>query len=287
VAPAPDRLVFDVLHATPEATLLGLPPRLLDTDVMHVRARSDSGVIGRSVLSRAAGVTAEGVELGTLAFNNWRNGTRPSGALTTDGSRDEQQRTRIKARMDAYRGSENTGKLLVLEGGLKFDAFSLSSADAELLESRRFSVSDICRIFLVPEILLQIGTTAPTTLTPYLAAFAQMALAPLVASLEAEFDEAALPSGYHLQLDMAGLLRGDYAAIAAANAVLVQSGIATANDARRALGLPAHDDGDTLRAGPAPTFPADSSGVPSLAPKPGPGGGPLPNTGTHENDGAG
>ena len=279
------RLVFDVVHATPEARLLALPPRLLDSDVLHVRARSDAGVIGRSVLSRAAGVVAEGLDAAEVARGWWRNGMAVSGALSTAGKLDDSQRARLKIAMNDYRGTHNAGKMLVLESGLTFNPITMSAVDAELLASRQFSVGEIARLFAVPEPMLQIGSSRlPPTLTPYLSAFATMALAPLVAVIEAEFDTI-LPPGQHLQLDMGGLLRGDYAAVAAAQAVLVQSGIATANDARRALGLPAHDDGDDLGAGPAPNFPADATGVPSLAPKPGPGG-TLPNVGTHQNEGA-
>lgn len=53
------RLVFDVIHTTPEAELLGLPRRMLDVDVMHIRARG--GVIGRSVIQRAASVDRKSV----------------------------------------------------------------------------------------------------------------------------------------------------------------------------------------------------------------------------------
>lgn len=282
------RLVFDVMHASPEAALLGLPARLLDTDVLHVRARSDNGIIGRSVLSRAAGVVRETLDVNEVAASTWRHGMRPSGALTTNSALDDVARTRLRAGMKEFTGSANVGKVLVLEQGLSWQSIALNPADAELLESRKFGVSEIARIFSVPEPMLQLGTRLPQSYTPIVAAFAQLALTPLVNMLEAEFDAAVLPAGYHLSIDMGGLLRGDYAAVAAAQAVLVQSGIATPNDARQALGLPAHDQGEELRPnGSAPSYPADASGVPSLAPKPGPGGGPLPHVGTNQNEGAG
>jgi len=69
--------------------------------------------------------------------------------------------------------------------------------------------------------------------------------------------------------------------------VRARSVILTHNNARRAAGLPALPDGDALRVGAAPSWPADASGVPSLAPKPGPTRGGLPNVGTHQGQGSG
>jgi hypothetical protein len=164
----------------------------------------------------------------------------------------------------------------------------MNSTDAEVLASRRLSVEDISRLFMIPAPMLQTGATAPATLTPYLSAFARLAMAPLVTAIEAEWDDL-LPAGQHLQIDLGGYMRGDYSAIAASQAVLVQSKIATPNDARRTLGMPAHPDGDELSSGSAPNYPADAAGVPSLAPKPGPGAGApdaIPNIGTNQNEGA-
>lgn len=279
------RLVFDIMQNTPESALLNLPARLLDTDVIHIRARSDNGVIGRSVLSRAAGVVSEGLDSAEVARSWWRNGMTLGGALSTDKQLDKPARDRLKDSISDYRGASSAGKVLVLEAGLKFGAITMNAVDAELLASRAFNVGEVARLFSIPEPMLFTGASRlPPTLTPYIAAFASLALAPLVNLIESEFDMI-LPAGQHLQLDMSGLLRGDYTAVAAAQAVLVQSRIATPNDARRALGLPAHPDGDDLAAGAAPNYPADRPGMPSLAPKPGPGS-TLPNVGTHENDGA-
>lgn len=135
--------------------------------------------------------------------------------------------------------------------------------------------------------MLQLGDHAPASLDPYLATFAQLALAPIVAAIEAEFDHAILPAGYHLQLDMGGLLRGNYSSMVAALCAAVQSRIMTPNDARRAVGLPAHDDGDSLSSGAAPSLPADGKGMPHMGQSPGKTGDGLPAPGTNGNEGAG
>jgi len=282
------RVVYDLVHDTTETQLLGLPRRLLDSDVMHVRARSDVGIVGRSVLTRAAGVIREGLELASLAENNWRNGLRASGFIETadKGVLKEEQREVFRARLREFVGSGNAGKVMLLEGGFKYHQMSMNSVDAEFLSTRQFSVAEVARMFCIPEPMLQMGDHPPSSLDPFLAAFAQLALAPIVSAIEAEFDHSILPLGYHLQLDMGGLLRGNYSNMTAALAASVQSRIMTPNDARRTLGLPAHDDGDTLGTGQAPNWPADAPGMPHLAPSPGKTGNGVPAPGTHQDGGA-
>lgn len=280
------RLAFDVIHVAPESALLGLPPRLLDTDVLHIRARSDFGAIGRSVLSRAAGPVAEGVEIASVATSVWANGLRPSGIYSIDGQIDGETRRRFREHIkEMHSGPANSGRVMILDRGGKFTSTSMSSLDAEFLASRQFSVSEICRLFSVPEVLMQVKERVPADPSAYLTLFAAQCLAPLVATIEAEFD-ALLPAGTHLQLDMSGMLRGSFATMTAAMCASVQSGIATPNDGRRALGLRPHADGDVLRVGTAPSWPADFAGGKHLGASPGPRG-DLPEPGTNANAGSG
>lgn len=239
------------------------------------------------MLSRAAGVVHEGLEIARLAESNWRNGMRPSGVLTAPAYLTDTQRKRKDAWVDDFSGAVNAGKVPLLEGGWDFKRMQISSVDAEFLGSRTHSVAEICRLFAIPEILLQVGTRAPADLAPYLSAFASQALAPLVASIEAEFDHALLPPGLHLQLDMGGLMRGSWSAVVAGACAAVQSGVMTPNDARRAMSLPALEGGDVLGQGKAPSWPADGVGLPHLGPSPGPRGDGPPEPGTHENGGSG
>jgi HK97 family phage portal protein len=281
------RLVFDCLQfGTAESLLLGLPRRMLDTDVLHIRSRSDFGIVGRSVLSRAAEPLREGLEIATAAAANWKNGLRPSGVYSIEATLDEPARKRMRdAVRESNEGSSNVGRILVLDRGGKYIPTQMTSVDAEFLATRMFSVSEVCRLFCVPEPLLQIGQRLPSDMATFVTTFAIQALAPIVNAIEAEFDHSVLPAGMHLVIDMSALLRGNYSAVMAALATGTQSGITTANDARRSLGLRPLEGGDTLRQGPPPTWPADRPGMPALHQSPGPGG-DLPNVDTHQGQGA-
>lgn len=282
----PPRLVFDVLHATPEARLLNLPPRILDTECIHFRARSDNAVIGRSVISRAVSACREGSLLADAASAIWKNGMRPSAVMTTPTVLTEKNRAEARVMMDRFTGTMNAGRVPLLEGGFTFTQVGMSSADQQFLDTRRFSVEELCRAFRVPVGLIQPG--AGTQAYPeLLAAFGQLALAPIIAGLEAEFSAALLPAGQWLSIDLGGLTRGAFSTMVGAASTAVGAGWMVPNEARAMAGLPSRQDGDTLRVGAAGGFPADAAGVPSLSPKPGPTGTGLPNVGTHQNKGAG
>jgi HK97 family phage portal protein len=284
-----DRLAFDLAHTGPEVALWGLPARLLDDEVLHVAARTDHGILGRSVLARAGAPVAEAMEIARLASANWAHGLRPSGLIKAPSFLTDARKARATDRIKEYTDAINAGKVPLLEGRWEFQQVSLSSVDAEFLGSRQFSVAEICRLFSVPEPLLQLGQRVPADLSPYTTAFATQALSPLVALIEAEFDYAVLGnSSLHLQLDMGGLMRGSFSATVAALCALQQTGAVTANDVRQELGWSAHPDGDELRPnGAPPSWPADGPGLPSVHPPAAQVGDGVPHVDTHENQGTG
>ncbi len=239
--------MFDVLaSATAESLFLGLPGRLLASEALHLKARTDHGIIGRSVLSRAAGVVREGLALGQVAAASWNNAARPSGWLSADRVLNDGQRQRAQALVENFTGAVNTGRVPLLEDGWKYYPLSFNSQDAEFLSSRQWQIGEIARLYNVPEPMLQTGQRAVADLAPFITALAQFALSPLVTVIEAEFDFAVLPAGFHLKLDLGGMLRGAFSAQVAAACAAVQSRVLTPNDARRMLGFPAHAEGDAL-----------------------------------------
>jgi HK97 family phage portal protein len=281
------RLVYDVWNRHPEAQIIGLPDRLVEDEVLHIRGQSDAGLIGQSILSRARGPIREGAEIERLAEANWRNGLRPSAVFTAPNYLPDNQRTRAKQNIEDYTGSINAGRTPLIEGGWSLQTLSLSSVDAEFLASRQWNTTQICALFGVPELLLHIGQRLPSDMAPFITQFAQLALAPLASAIESEFSYTVLPDGMRLRIDLDGLMRGSFSAVVAGLAALTQSGIITPNDARAELDWPPHPDGDALQRNGAPDWPADGAGMPALHPSPGPTGDMPPMPGTNEGEGAG
>ncbi|GAA3928661.1 phage portal protein [Luteimonas lutimaris] len=144
------RIRYDVADPT-----TGKMRALLADEVLHLKDRTDNGIVGKSRIQVAremlGGVLAS-QEHGNKA---WANGARLSGVLQTDNVMTNESIGRLRESWEQqFSGYGNTGKTAILENGLKYAQLSMSNEDAQWLESRQFSVEEICRIFRVPPVLV-------------------------------------------------------------------------------------------------------------------------------------
>lgn len=233
-------LAFNVAaHATPWGGT-GLPRRYLGSEVLHLKDRSDDGWLGRSRISRSPAVLAAASGLQTYSAAVWDNAAMPSGAvelapgISPDGVR------RLEAWFaENHTGAANGGRPLFLDPGSKWHALAMSPEDSEVLASRRFTGEELARLFNVPPPLIgdlthgsfQNSETAGRW-------FAQFTLAPWARKIEAECARALfVDDGAHLEIDLSGLMRGDYAARWTANVAAVQASILTADEVREQEGF--------------------------------------------------
>lgn len=126
--------------------------RLLEHEVLHLRHRlGDDGVLGVSPITAAREVVQLALaerDHGNAVFTN---GTRLSGVLKFPGVLKADQRQILKDSWNTqYAGGGNAGKVPVLEGGMDFEAVSMTLEDAEWIAARQFSVEEVCRLFRVP-----------------------------------------------------------------------------------------------------------------------------------------
>jgi HK97 family phage portal protein len=229
---ASGRLAYDVNDGR------GSARRLLQHEVLHLRDRTDDGLVGRSRLSRAADTVAGVAASNTYAKAFLENGARPGGILTFDGTLGQEQVERLKQRMtDSHGGPRRAGGTLVLERGLTWQAAQISPEDAELLETRKFGVEEICRLFQVPPPLVQ--DYSHNTFTNSETAgrwFAQFTLAPWARKIEAEFARSVLAPGYELELDLSGFLRGDPQTRWAAHKIALEMNVLDPDEVRHVEG---------------------------------------------------
>ena len=128
-------------------------------------------------------------------------------------------------------------------------ALEISPADAQTLESRRFQVTDIARIFGVPPHL--IGETDKssswgTGIEQMTLGFNTFTLAPWLRRIEQEFNRKIFSKGDYCEFCVEGLLRGDSASRSAYYASAIQNGWMTPNEARRKENMPDEKGGDRL-----------------------------------------
>ena len=124
---------------------------LLPEEILHVRGPSRDGLLGWSPIQIARGALGLAVSQANTANAMSENSLRPSGLLSFVQMLAKDQREYISNRIpQEYAGAANAGKLLIVDGGAKFEKMSFSSEDAQFIEQRRLSNEDVCRIFGIP-----------------------------------------------------------------------------------------------------------------------------------------
>lgn len=129
----------------------GATRRLLAEEMLHLKDRSDDGIIGKSRLARARETFGSAIATEHFAARVFANQAAMSGVLSYPGQLNPEAAQRLRQSFeDIYKGADNAGKVAILEEGLKWQAISVSPDDAQMLESRKFSVEALARIFRVP-----------------------------------------------------------------------------------------------------------------------------------------
>lgn len=240
---ASGRLAYDIVAYSGLFGGPGTRRRLLDSEVLHLRDRSDNGLIGRSRLSRCFPVLKAAVQQQEFAGQLYENGVVPSGALKINSRIDEAGLNRLRDQFDnRYSGSPNAFKAMILQEGMDWQSLGVTPQDAELLDSRKFSTEEIARIFNVPPPLLQ--DYSRNTFTNSASAgrwFAQFTLAPWLRKIEAEFARSLLSDAQRathcIEFDMSAFLRGDDQTRWAAWKIALDGGVLSPNDVRHEEGF--------------------------------------------------
>lgn len=125
--------------------------RSTQDEILHLRHRTDEGILGISPVTAARQVldlAAAERDHGNATFSN---GTRLSGVLKFPQKLKKEQRDNLKTSWDSqYAGGGNAGKTAILEEGVDYQTISMSLADAEWIAARQFSVEEVCRLFRMP-----------------------------------------------------------------------------------------------------------------------------------------
>jgi HK97 family phage portal protein len=236
------RLAYDVTEINALYGGTGRQRRLLQGEVLHLRDRTDEGLVGKSRLSRARSVIDASAQVQAFANSVYRNGVAPSGILEADERIEDNQLQRLKDQFArAFSGASNAGSALVLDQGVKWKQLGVSPEDAELLNSRRFSVEEIARIFSVPPPIIGDLSHGTFTNTETVGRwFATNTLSPWIRKIEAEFkrsvfSEASRPT-HRLTFDMSAFLRGDPEQRWQAHKIAAETGILDLNEIRRIEG---------------------------------------------------
>lgn len=221
------------------------------TEVFHVPGPSLDGINGLSPISYAASAIRLGLSYEQFGIHFFRNAANPSGAFTNPGELGEEAYQRLKKQLkEQYTGIKNTGTPMLLEGGLDWKQFTVNPTDAQLIESKNFQIEDICRIYRVPQHLVnKLDRSTFSNIEQQSLEFIVYTMLPIFKRYEECMNAQLLTpeqrrAGYFLEHKVDGLLRGDSAARSTFYASGRQWGWLSVNDIRRLENLPSVDGGD-------------------------------------------
>ena len=233
-----ERLVFETSDDR------GQTRRLLQGEALHLKDRTDDGIVGRPRLARAAPVIQTALELQTFGLAFYQNGARPSGILKTSSRLKPEEADRLQRRWDqAMGGSDNVAKTAVLPGEIEYTKLGIDPENAEFISARRFGVEEIARVFGTPPPLIQDYTNNTFTNAAQAARwFAQNTLQPWLAKIESEFMRSVFTAEgrrtHELEIDMSGFLRGDAETRWKNHEIAVENEILTVDEIREIEGFP-------------------------------------------------
>jgi len=218
-------------------------------EVFHVPALGFDGLIGYSpiaVIKNAIGMALAIEEYGSRFF---ANGARPGGVLETTKTVKNADQVREDWN-SLFRGSGNANKIAVLEEGLTYKPVSVPPEDAQFLESRKFQLNEIARIFRVPPHMLgDLDRATFNNIENLSLDFVKYTLDPWLIRLEDAIRKSLfLPSEkglYYAKFNVDGLLRGAYRERMEGYRVGIQNGFMSQNDVRALEDLNPIEDGDT------------------------------------------
>ena len=205
-------------------------------DVLHIPALGFDGLVGYSPIAMAK--NAIGLAIATEEFGSkfFANGAAPSGVLEHPGTIKDPSRVR-EAWQSQFGGSGNSGKVAVLEEGMKYTPISISPEQAQFLETRKFQINEIARIFRVPPHMVgDLEKSSFSNIEQQSLEFVKYTLDPWVVRWEQSLSRSLLSEDekkqYFFKFNLEGLLRGDYQSRMNGYAIARQNGWMSANDIR-------------------------------------------------------
>ena len=225
--------------------------RLESSDVLHIPGLGFDGLVGYSPIAMAK--NAIGLAIATEEYGSkfFANGAAPSGVLEHPGTIKDPSKVR-ESWMSQFGGSANSGKIAVLEEGMKYTPISSSPEQAQFLETRKFQINEIARIFRVPPHMVgDLDKSSFSNIEQQSLEFVKYTLDPWVVRWEQSIQRTLLTpaekKSYFVKFNVEGLLRGDYQSRMTGYATARQNGWMSANDIRELENLdriPAEEGGD-------------------------------------------
>ena len=224
---------------------------LRPSDVLHIPGLGFDGLVGYSPIAMAKNAIGMAIACEEYGAKFFANGAAPGGVLEHPGTIKDPQPVR-ESWQSTFGGSGNANKIAVLEEGMKYTPIGISPEQAQFLETRKFQINEIARIFRVPPHMVgDLEKSSFSNIEQQSLEFVKYTLEPWVIRWEQSIQRTLLSTHekarYFVKFNLEGLLRGDYQSRMNGYATARQNGWMSANDIRELENLdriPTEEGGD-------------------------------------------
>ena len=205
-------------------------------DVLHIPGLGFDGLVGYSPISMAKNAVGMALACEEYGAKFFENGASPSGVLEHPSTIKNPDKLR-ESWNSLFKGSGNSHRVAVLEEGLTFKPIAISPNEAQFLETRKFQIDEIARIFRIPPHMVgDLEKSSFSNIEQQSLEFVKYTLNPWVTRWEQAIQRSLFLESekreYFVKFNVDGLLRGDYASRMNGYATARQNGWMSANDIR-------------------------------------------------------
>jgi len=247
------RLYYLYQRSSEDAPSLGKNSQVLltPTDVLHIPGLGFDGLVGYSPIAMAKNAIGLAIATEEYGAKFFANGAAPGGVLEHPGTIKDPQKVK-ESWNSAYQGSSNAHRVAVLEEGMKYQPIGISPEQAQFLETRKFQINEIARIFRVPPHMVgDLEKSSFSNIEQQSLEFVKYTLDPWVVRWEQSMYRVLISESekkdHYIKFNVDGLLRGDYQSRMNGYAIGIQNGFMSPNDVRILENLnriPAEQGGD-------------------------------------------
>ncbi|GMA52060.1 portal protein [Alicyclobacillus contaminans] len=209
------------------------------SEVFHIPGLGWDGIMGYSPIRMAAESIGVGMAAAEFAARFYGQGMNAGGIVEHPTELSDTAYERLKKDVEEnWGGLHNAWKPIILEGGAKYSRVSMPMADAQFIETRKFSRDEICGLFRVPpHMIADLDRSTNNNIEQQSLEFVMYSLLPYVAKWENAinwklFSKRDRQQGYYAKFNLNGLLRGDYLSRQQGLAIQRQNGVINADEWR-------------------------------------------------------
>jgi len=213
-------------------------------DLIIILRDSEDGITSKGALKNNSDIIKLAIDELDYSRSLVKNGALPIGILKTASKLTEKAIKNLRTSFERlYSGASNAGKTILLEEGLDYKPISMKPNDLDLTNSKKNTISEIARIFNVPEAMINSSANKYNSNEQNSLHFLQYCISPIINALEAGINKSTLlesekKKGFYWRIDTSELLRTTESQKVETTVKAMQSGLYSINEARSKIDLP-------------------------------------------------